>query len=657
MSFDRDYPTPRAQEGGSPRFIISIDYGTTYTGVAWTLTTGADPMLEKIEVVDSWEGAVQAKVPSKFTYTECPGRKWGYGISPEAFVIQLTKLELEPPNLLDALRVLRDTLDNASNSNSLQINSRKNVVDSEVPQNLTNSPEQIMTDYLKEVAKYVRSDIEAKRIADNLAEWPIDLVITHPAIWHSRAKNITFRAVNNAFRYEFHEMATNHGCVRLATEPEACAQYTMHNVRKQGLSSLRKGDCFVVVDAGGGTVDLVSYKVEELLPSFRVSKITMASGAKCGATLIDDYFIEKFLRRRLGEVNWTIIKGDSFNQGRSRAWRGAQRELLESFDGPIKQTFAGFPDDDSEPPVQFLFLPEQLAELHDPHNGIEHGRLSITCDDLEEMFHEPVEGTLELIRHQLAQISAQNYTARAIFLSGGFSESEYLRKRVKAFADKRGCQFHCDGDRWTAVAQGAVLMGLGARCDLPPAQLQCPVNIGVFGSTRFSEVEHDTTQRYRDTLDGIQRGRKIDWVVHKGDLVDSKSGIRETVHVHRKFIRDGDGTGRVTVVISSDDIRPNEQHIFGSERLSTGSNPGRLDEINLDYDLANMLDQDGITRRPGQKIQRRGVIPSSQQVSYREVEMRVVIRVTQQGGRAELFLGDSNEAQLVGRDLKIFFAS
>ncbi|KAK2779585.1 hypothetical protein CKAH01_02933 [Colletotrichum kahawae] len=490
MEFDSTPRGSRELEGHGFRFIISVDYGTTYTGVAWTLTTGRDPKQERIELVDNWQGAVQAKVPSKYTYTACNGTKWGYGMGPEALVLKLTKLKLEPPSLRDALQELKTSLVDAHRLGMNEINNRNTVdVGDDFPHYLTKSPEQIITDYLTNVAKYVRGDIRAKKDPNTLSEFPIDLVITHPAIWHDRAKNITFRAVNKAFRAEFREMELNPGNIRLVTEPEACAQYTMSNV--QGVSTLRKGDCFVVVDAGGGTVDLLSYKVEEVSPNFRVLKLTMAS----------DRFVDD-------------------------------------------------------------------------------GQLLITC-----------------------------------------------------------CQLYCEGDQWTAVAQGAVLMGLGAGCNVPPAQLQCTVNIGVVLSSNFAKSAHQRSQRYEDTFDGTLRGaNEIKWVARKGDLVGPETGITEIVPVRQKFIAGDDGTGRVTVVLSHKDLLPTETHVYQANESALK----KFQQVKLDYDLRKM--PPGVFRKPPSL--RDSVNPDITGQYFVE-NMHVEIRVSQQqGGQASLFYGAAGEDRL-----------
>ena len=47
------------------------------------------------------------------------------------------------------------------------------------------------------------------------------------------------------------------------------------------------GDVFVLCDAGGGTVDLISYKVTQTSPTFLIEEAAVGSGDKCGATFID----------------------------------------------------------------------------------------------------------------------------------------------------------------------------------------------------------------------------------------------------------------------------------------------------------------------------------------------------------------------------------
>jgi hypothetical protein len=222
-------------------------------GVAWILTTGEEPSLAKINVVRNWGVKISEKVPSTLTYSPNKGEQWGHGIGDSAYVIQRTKLELEVPSREHALDGLRKTL---LEDQLLEDFSAPNSLQNGIPFHLIKSPSDIVTDYLTHVAKCVRRDIESQKDKAHLKQFPIDYVITHPAEWDSRAKNLTFRSVKAAFDRVFREAAKKKSSVHLVTEPEACAQYTRRDA-KEGtgvMSDLVPGECFIVVDAGGGTV-------------------------------------------------------------------------------------------------------------------------------------------------------------------------------------------------------------------------------------------------------------------------------------------------------------------------------------------------------------------------------------------------------------------
>ena len=62
--------------------------------------------------------------------------------------------------------------------------------------------------------------------------------------------------------------------VTLIKEPEAAALYTMHSLD----FTLKVGDAFVVCDAGGGTVDLISYEVTGLTPNLQLKELVPGTG-------------------------------------------------------------------------------------------------------------------------------------------------------------------------------------------------------------------------------------------------------------------------------------------------------------------------------------------------------------------------------------------
>jgi uncharacterized protein YxjI len=62
--------------------------------------------------------------------------------------------------------------------------------------------------------------------------------------------------------------------VKLIKEPEAAALFTLHHMGDKGL---KIGDAFVICDAGGGTVDLISYEIVSLKP-FEIKELVAATG-------------------------------------------------------------------------------------------------------------------------------------------------------------------------------------------------------------------------------------------------------------------------------------------------------------------------------------------------------------------------------------------
>lgn len=64
----------------------------------------------------------------------------------------------------------------------------------------------------------------------------------------------------------------------MATEPEVAALYTARYFTLNEAETMRKNDCFVLCDAGGGTVDVVSYKVKQVHPTLQLQIMTIPTG-------------------------------------------------------------------------------------------------------------------------------------------------------------------------------------------------------------------------------------------------------------------------------------------------------------------------------------------------------------------------------------------
>ena len=89
--------------------------------------------------------------------------------------------------------------------------------------------------------------------------------------------------------------------LHVISEPEAAALYALTALDPH---SLKIGDTFMLCDAGGGTVDLITYKISSLKPVLKLVEVSPGSGSLCGASFLNRGF-QELLERKLGnETGW-----------------------------------------------------------------------------------------------------------------------------------------------------------------------------------------------------------------------------------------------------------------------------------------------------------------------------------------------------------------
>jgi molecular chaperone DnaK (HSP70) len=152
--------------------------------------------------------------------------------------------------------------------------------------------------YLTELVKHLMYTLEERLGSAILQTIPLEFVLTVPAIWSESAKLKTLAACQRAG-------IKSQSDILLVSEPvskanivflflliarkEAAAIYALHGLDPHGLDV---GDNFVLCDAGGGTVDLISYTIIELYPTLRVEEAAPGSGGLCGSTFLNRKFAE-----------------------------------------------------------------------------------------------------------------------------------------------------------------------------------------------------------------------------------------------------------------------------------------------------------------------------------------------------------------------------
>jgi hypothetical protein len=151
-------------------------------------------------------------------------------------------------------------------------------------------PVDVVQDFLQKIKTVILDSIGGKYDREFALNSKVEYILTIPAIWEDPSKALMIRAAEAAgygrHRTEFH----------LVTEPEAAAAYTLKVIRPH---DFKRDDVFVICDAGGGTVDLIAYKVKSLEP-LRVDEVVSGTGDLCGSVYLDQRFKE-YMKQLLGK--------------------------------------------------------------------------------------------------------------------------------------------------------------------------------------------------------------------------------------------------------------------------------------------------------------------------------------------------------------------
>ncbi|KAK7962549.1 Heat shock protein Hsp70 [Apiospora aurea] len=295
----------------------------------------------------------------------------------------------------------------------------------------------VAADYLFKLRQAMRAALQ-KTLGEvfNREERNIRYYLTVPAIWNDAGKAATRAAAIQAgfLRDE------NDNRLTLVSEPEAAALFCS----KTGLLNIKVHDAVLIVDCGGGTVDLIAYEVEDENP-FTVAECTAGSGDSCGSTA---------LNRNFSNILRTKIRKMKLPDGSKTAGRVYAKCIMD-FENRIKADFRNNGQ---------KWAVDVGIEAEFPEAGIEEGYMTFTNEEILQCFEPVVNRILELVRNQIIAIQAQNRTLQNILVVGGFGASEYLFQQIKLHVPP---QFQAKVvrpmDSVAAIVKGAVTAGITER--------------------------------------------------------------------------------------------------------------------------------------------------------------------------------------------------
>ncbi|KAI1093758.1 actin-like ATPase domain-containing protein [Rostrohypoxylon terebratum] len=460
------------------RLIVGVDFGTTFSGVAAVYTSTPDD----VEIIKTWPGGngiTSDKVPTEISYDfppnhtpeTKPNAKWGFQFKPEESRLRCIKLFLDRSQKLPFYVSPQETATQLKKYN-------KTVIDA-------------VSDYLTEIYKHTMDTLTRRYGESFMASTNVDFVLTCPAVWSDAAKNATLQAAERA------GMGLK-ADIQIISEPEAAAVYTLKAIQPNHLSV---GDNFIVCDAGGGTVDLIAYKIMSLKP-LRVEESAVGTGGLCGSAFLN-YRFEEHVRGRLGHSKFEEMKTK-----KAKTWQMGLR-YFEEF---VKRNFNE--DEYQEVNVPFPGLPD------DDEARIDSGFLVMTADEIKGIFEPVVKEVCDLVQGQVDGLRGKGGIVSGIILVGGFGQSDYLYRRLKAHftsaapppyterpthAVSAAAALDGNGNievmqpvyAWTAVVRGAVLRGLEGNMVI---SRKARMHYGTSYATVYDEEKHTVSERYWSPL-------------------------------------------------------------------------------------------------------------------------------------------------------------
>lgn len=114
----------------------------------------------------------------------------------------------------------------------------------------------VIADYLRVFHQHVCSELQ-KTFASNYTQEHYRYCLTVPAMWSDRAKSTMREA---AIRAGLIQRTDHPDRLMLISEPEAAALYCE---KKSEQFNLSHGQRFMICDAGGGTVDLIVFEIDQ----------------------------------------------------------------------------------------------------------------------------------------------------------------------------------------------------------------------------------------------------------------------------------------------------------------------------------------------------------------------------------------------------------
>lgn len=419
----------------APKIVGAIDWGTHGSGYALAVVSplNDDPITRKVVFYTQYAGA-RADYPKNLTaiLLSEDGRvvAWGH----KARTLWAKASDQGNPDRLGYAYAFKMALKAGdSNPDMPTVGGTLSLAD-------PTRVRQLISSYLGEVRKVALAEIAAMGYSESELRW----CITVPAIWDDQDKQAMRQAAYDAGFPEGEDR------LLLSIEPEAAALYCQLRMaelvggsgRKEKLNIDVDGSRFMVVDGGGGTVDITAYESSSgvgqritlnQIPT--LGEIGVATGGRLGSEYINHAFRTRILADRFGPEAMRRLEQENAAEllKLCDAWETAKTTAEVELDQDGMARFIDTVSLDIPPAVWDVLDDKARSRLTDAASG-KHYRLVLLPDEVEALFTAVTDGIVAKVEEQLAYMRKTSGPAadgETIVLVGGLAMSTYLREVMR----------------------------------------------------------------------------------------------------------------------------------------------------------------------------------------------------------------------------------
>ncbi|XP_062589820.1 heat shock 70 kDa protein 12B-like [Saccostrea cucullata] len=292
----------------------------------------------------------------------------------------------------------------------------------------------VFSDVIFHLKSKIMNDI--RQIKSNVIEDDVRWVLTVPAIWNDEARKFMIRAAVKA--------GLHADDLFLSLEPEAaavmCKELKVQNyiqTKSDSVLAFMLGTKFVVVDLGGGTVDITT---NEVLSNGMIRELKCCRGSDCGGTCVDKCFW-KYIRKIL-DCDFETLR---------KSYRTEMHDLWRSFEIKKRQV------DSQKSQYVMLQIPSIIAnkinskKLSQDNVLLVRDKLKFPIQVFKDFFSSSVSSIQECLRGVVTD------DIHSILLVGGYAGCKEIKQAIKQTYPS--IRLVCPPDSDLAVVKGAVIFG------------------------------------------------------------------------------------------------------------------------------------------------------------------------------------------------------